>query len=279
MIDCNEKYELLKTGWYSVHLCDIVFTREDLEKPHLQKITSFKVELEIADKPSITVGVSLRENALSFFTENGDIARIGYGHLYESMFYQGVIKHMRENPDKVSYTGSIVLADVLKCYEIEARHNRPFLDDEQFNAIYLEILQGESYKIPERDSLWVSGIIAKLRGNPIPSFSGDFEKCSDIELEILRNNRLDQPSRVEKQVLANQKDGDLSLNYGKYNEAYLKELIAASQDRCAPRSEIPLIRDTLLGEDLGDNSRNLSNASVFNKIFCKGDKSDVSLEF
>ncbi len=127
--------------------------------------------------------------------------------------------------------------------------------------------------------MWVSGIIAKLRGNRSPSFSGDFEKCSDIELEILRNNRLDQPSRVEKQVLANQKDGDLSLNYGKYNEAYLKELIAASQDRCAPRSEIPLIRDTLLGEDLGDNSRNLSNASVFNKIFCKGDKSDVSLEF
>lgn len=94
MVDCDEKYELLKTGWYSVHLCDIVFTREDLEKPHLQKITSFKIELEIADKPSITVGVSLRENALSFFTENGDIARIGYGHLYESMFYQGVIKHM-----------------------------------------------------------------------------------------------------------------------------------------------------------------------------------------
>lgn len=279
MINCDEKYELLKTGWYSVHLCDVVFTREDLEKPHLEKITSLKVELECADNPLITVGISLKDNALSFFTENGDIARIGYGNLSEAMFYQGVIKHMRENPDKVSYTGSIVLADVLKCYEIEARHNRPFLDDEQFNAIYLEILQGESYKIPERDSLWVSGIIAKLRGNPIPSFSGDFEKCSDIELEILRNNRLDQPSRVEKQVLANQKDGDLSLNYGKYNEAYLKELIAASQDHCAPRSEIQLIRDALLGENLGSNQENLSDVSVFNKIFAKSDKSDTSLEF
>ena len=278
-MDYNEKYELLKTGWYSVHLCDIVFTRDDLEKPHLQKITSFKVELEIADKPSITVGVSLKENALSFSTENGYIARIGYGNLSEAMFYQGVIKHMLENPDKVSYPGSIVLADVLKCYEIEARHNRPFLDDEQFNAIYLEILQGESYKTLQRDSLWVSGIIAKLRGNRSPSFSGDFEKFSEAELEVLKINRLDQPSRVEKQVLANQKDGDLSLNYGKYNEVYFKELIAASQDRYVPRSEIPLIRDTLLGEDLGDNSKNLSNASVFNKIFCKGDKSDVSLEF
>ena len=127
--------------------------------------------------------------------------------------------------------------------------------------------------------MWVSGIIAKLRGNRSPSFSGDFEKFSEAELEILKINRLDQPSRVEKQVLANQKDGDLSLNYGKYNEAYFKELIAASQDRYVPRSEIKLIRDALLGENLGDNSKNLSNASVFNKIFCKGDKSDVSLEF
>lgn len=279
MIDCNEKYELLKTGWYSVHLCDIVFTREDLEKPHLQKITSFRVELEIANNPLITVGVSLKENALSFSMENGYIARIGYGNLSEAMFYQGVIKHMLENPDKVSYTGSIVLADVLKCYEIEARHNRPFLDDEQFNAIYLEILQGESYKTLQRDSLWVSGIIAKLRGNRSPSFSGDFEKFSEAELEVLKINRLDQPSRVEKQILANQKDGDLSLNYGKYNEAYFKELITASQERYAPRSEIKLIRDALLSENLGDGARDLSNASVFNKIFCKGDKSDVSLEF
>ena len=84
---------------------------------------------------------------------------------------------------------------------------------------------------------------------------------------------------MEKQVLANQKDGDLSLNYGKYNEAYFKELITASQERYAPRSEIKLIRDALLSENLGDGARDLSNASVFNKIFCKGDKSDVSLEF
>lgn len=278
-MNCDEKYELLKTGWYSVHLCDIVFTREDLEKPHLQKITSLKVELECADKPSITVGVSLKENALSFSTKNGYIARIGYGNLSEAMFYQGVIKHMLENPDNVSYTGSIVLADILKCYEIEARHNRPFLDDEQFNAIYLEILQGESYKTLQRDSLWISGIIAKFRGNRSPSFSGDFEKFSEAELEILKINRLDQPSRVEKQVLANQKDGDLCLNYGKYNEAYFKELIIASQESNAPRSEIQLIRDTLLGEDLGSNQENLSDVSVFNKIFAKSDKSDTSLEF
>ena len=279
MIDCNEKYELLKTGWYSVHLCDIVFTREDLEKPYLNKIVSLKIELECADKPSITVGASLKENALSFFTENGDIARIGYGNLSEAMFYQGIIKYMQENPDKVSYLGSIVLADVLKCYEIEARHNRPFLDDEQFNTIYLEILQGESYKTLQRDSLWVSGIIAKLRGNHSPSFSGDFEKFSEAELEILKINRLDQPSRVEKQVLANQKDGDLCLNYGKYNEAYFKELIIASQEPNAPRSEIQLIRDALLGENLGSNQENLSDVSVFNKIFAKIDKSDTSLEF
>ena len=262
-----------KFFWSPTKICSIELNEQDLEK--ISSVLGWYIREEIKEGTnSITLDLKIKGSDL-YLTAKGKAQSVvdlepfvPYGGIYNF-----VVDKMINDPDSVKFQGSLNMFDFIKLFEINMRHVRQHLSDEQFNAIYKDLLAKNS----EEEEFRSSGISHWL-SHHLNLHSNIFNKYTDmynVEIDILKKNDILDTGLIDEQ------NNFLKTVYFDYyrlevESEYLREFMVASKKKGVPRSDVTLIRNNFEEYKIEDP---FQATKAFKKIFSKKKNSDLELEF
>ena len=262
-----------KFFWSPTKICSIELNEQDLKK--ISSVLGWYIREEKKEgSNSITLDLKIKESDL-YLTAKGKAQSVvdlepfvPYGGIYNF-----VVGKMINDPDSVKFQGSLSMFDFIKLFEINMRHARQHLNEDQFNAVYKGLLAKSS----EEEGFRSSGISHWL-SHHLNLQSNIFNKYTDmynVEVNILEKNNLLDRGLIDEQ------NKFLKTVYFDYyrlevDSDYLREFMVASKKKGIPRSDVTLIRNNF--EEYKIESR-FDVAKAFKKIFSKKKDSDLELEF
>lgn len=254
-------------------LCSITFDSEDTKKikPFFAGLFA-DVNRDSADR--ITLDLKIKDCTL-YFTEHGQSRSIkkldfylGNAHIYNTIVEKGL-----NDPSKIIFQGSLNITDIIKLFEVNGRHLRQNLCDEQFNAIYKEMINTRNASIDPKE-FKESNVYVSWLSNILNMYT-PYERITRMEADVLRREGLLNEDLVlkQKEFL---KGKDLDYYLLKMEEPYWLEFMTASKKKNVPRSETELIRNTIAGCEIEGA---LTSKNSFKRIFDRYKDNDLSLEF
>lgn len=177
------------------------------------------------------------------------------------------------DPSKIIFQGSLNITDIIKLFEVNGRHLRQNLCDEQFNAIYKEMINTRNASIDPKE-FNKSNVYVSWLSNILNMYT-PYEQITRTEVEILEREGL-----LDADLILKQKDflRGKGLDYYllKMEEPYWREFMVASKKKNISRSEIELLRNTIAGCEIEGA---LTSKNSFKRIFDRYRDNDLSLEF
>ena len=255
-----------------VKICSIKIDKKDIDEVPLRAIDYYARQMNDWDWP-MSLDLKAKEDKL-YFTLTGKAQLIEEiePYLCDCASYGFIVNKALRDRGSVIFYGSLNIRDFIKLFEINMRHERRYLGDEQLNALYKEfIIRGDEQNArlgAHALSNWLEKTLNRSRA---------YKYCDMyiIEEEFLKEKGL----LDENLVFAQQKFlKDKILNYYRLEVEpdYLREFMVASKKKGVPRSEVKLLRDNLDGCELKEPNQ---TAKLFKDIFSKRKSSDLELEF
>ena len=254
-------------------LCSITFDSEDIKKikPFFAGLFA-DVNRDSSDQ--ITLDLKIKDCSL-YFTEQGQsksIKKLDF-YLGNAYLYNTIVEKGLNDPPKIIFQGSLELADIIKLFEVTGRHLRQNLCDEQFNAIYKEMINTRNASIDPKE-LKKSNVYVSWLSNILNMYTF-YEKITQLEVDVLKEKGLLNEDLVLKQAEF-LKGKSLDYYLLKTEEPYWREFMVASKKKNITRSEIKLLRNSLAGCKIDGMC---ASKGLFKRIFNRCKNEDLSLEF
>ena len=255
-----------------VKICSIKIDKKDIDEVPLRAIDYYARQMNDWDWP-MSLDLKAKEDKL-YVTLTGKAQSIEEiePYLCDCASYGFIVNKALRDQGSVIFYGSLNIRDFIKLFEINMRHERRYLGDEQLNALYKEfIIRGDEQNVrlsAHALSDWLEKTLDRSRA---------YKYC---EMYILEEEFLKEKGLLNEDPVLKQKEflRDKSLDYYRLEvEAdYLREFMIASKKNGIHRSEVKLLRDTLDGCELKEPNQ---TAKLFKDIFSKRKSSDLELEF
>ena len=189
--------------------------------------------------------------------------------LDNSKLYNFLVDKMLDERSSITWKGSLNTLDFIKMFEIIGRTQRPYLSNDQFKAIYLELLTstGNNNVFPKHDTWLIHNIGSQQ------DWMHHFILYEEVSVLEKRNLLDDEAVKAQKKLV-----GDNPIDYYFYdskNLDYLLEFMLASKKKNIVRSDVSLLREEL-GFSLTEGT---VQSNTFKKIFDKRKEKDLELEF
>ena len=259
-------------------VCTVNCSNDDILGKHSKLFDTLRNNRYRTDRDTITFSVSLVDGILCCTPEDIEeepyqILNCSYG---DAVNYNFIVDLAINSPEKVKFSGSLGVRDFAKIFEICARSQRRFLDDEQFNAIYLGFLK-EKEMLPQDACAWFSRspyIIKPI--NIQESMNNELTRLTIKEKELLESQGLFGRQRTRDQMINVKALPKTKIYFLKENLDYMFDFIHAWLVEDAERIDFALIRDRFKEIPKLGGARFFDS---FKKIFDKNQKNDLSLEF
>lgn len=255
-----------------VKICSIKIDKKDIDEVPLRAIDYYARQMNDWDWP-MSLDLKAKEDKL-YFTLTGKAQSIEEiePYLCDCASYGFIVNKALRDQGSVIFYGSLNIRDFIKLFEINMRHERRYLGDEQLNALYKElIIRGDEQNVrlsAHALSDWLEKTLDRSRA---------YKYC---EMYILEEEFLKEKGLLNEDPVLKQKEflRDKSLDYYRLevDSDYLREFMVASKKKGIPRSDVTLIRNNF--EEYKIESR-FDVAKAFKKIFSKKKDSDLELEF
>lgn len=266
MATYNATLEIIRLFDSPIKLCSITLNNDDLKK--IGAFFSHPVSEFAGDKTGqITLDLKIKRNTL-YFTEQSQSNSVNdlIFSLKSAYIYKMIVDKGLNDPSAILFQGSLRLADIIKLFEVTGRHLRHNLCDEQFKAIYREMIDIGNRPLLDVNFFENSNVYVKWLSNVLNDYTS-YEQITKMEVSVLEREGLLNESLVQKQSQFI-KDKNFHYYLVEENADYLKEIVVASKRKRMDRSPVYLLRDEITDQPIGSRKE----ASVFSELFDEKDE-------